>query len=63
MEIPAGILSPKHYETHMSIDVSEPGLKPLLLGGAEEILLQRIFDDAIPHISVTLYRWPVHVDR
>jgi hypothetical protein len=59
MEIPAGILSPKHYETHTSIDVSEPSLKPLLMGGAEEILLQRIFDDAIPHITVTLYRWPV----
>ena len=59
IEIPAGILSPKHYWTHTSIDVSEPGLKPLLMGGAEEILLQRIFDDAIPHITVTLYRWPV----
>jgi hypothetical protein len=59
MEIPAGILSPKHYETHTSIDVSEPGLKPLLMSGAEQILLQRIFDDAIPHITVTVYRWPV----
>jgi hypothetical protein len=53
MEIPAGILSPEHYKTHTSIDVSEPGLKPLLMDGAEEILLQRIFDDAIPHITVT----------
>jgi hypothetical protein len=57
MEIPAGILSPKHYETYTSIDVSEPGLKPLLMGGGEEILSQLVFDDAIPHITVTVYRW------
>jgi hypothetical protein len=57
MEIPAGILSPKHYETHTSVDLSEPGLQPLLMGGGEEILSQRVFDDAIPHITVTVYRW------
>jgi hypothetical protein len=62
MEIPAGILSPKHYETHTSIDVSEPGLKPLLMGGGEEILSQRVFDDAIPHITVTVYRWILRAD-
>ncbi len=55
--VPARILSPKHYETYTSIDVSEPGLKPLLMGGGEEILSQRVFDDAIPHITVTVYRW------
>jgi hypothetical protein len=58
VEIPAGILSHKHYETYTSIDVSEPDLQPLLMGGEEEILMQRIFDDAIPHIIVTVYRWP-----
>jgi hypothetical protein len=57
VEIPVGILSPKHYETYTSIDVSEPGLQPLLMGGTEEILAQRIFDDAIPHITVSVYRW------
>jgi hypothetical protein len=57
MEIPAGILSPKRYETYTSIDVSEAGLKPFLMGGGEEILSQRVFDDAIPHITVTVYRW------
>jgi hypothetical protein len=56
MEIPAGILSPKRYETYTSIDVSEPGLKPLLMGGGEEILSQWVFDDGIPHITVTVYR-------
>src|SRR6266487_6479657 len=59
MEIPVGILSPKHYETHMSIDVSEPDLQPLLMGGSENILSQRIFDDAIPHITVTVYSFPI----
>jgi len=59
MEIPVGILSPKHYETHMSIDVSEPGLQPLLMGGSENILSQRIFDDTIPHITVTVYSFPI----
>jgi hypothetical protein len=57
MEIPAGILSPKRYETYTSIDVSEAGLKPLLMGGGEEILSQWVFDDAIPHMTVTVYRW------
>jgi hypothetical protein len=57
MEIPVEILSPKHYETYTSVDVSEPGLQPMLMGGGEEIPLQRVFDDAIPHITVTVYRW------
>jgi hypothetical protein len=59
IEIPVGILSPKHYETHMSVDVSEPGLQPSLMGGSENILSQRIFDDAIPHITVTVYSFPI----
>jgi hypothetical protein len=61
MEIPANILSPKYpdYETHMSVDVSEPGLQPLLMGGREKILYQRIFDDAIPHIVVTVYSFRI----
>jgi hypothetical protein len=57
MEIPIEILSPKHYETYTSVDVSGPGSQPTLMGGGEEILLQRVFDDAIPHITVTVYRW------
>lgn len=57
MEIPVEILSPKHYETYTSVDASEPGLQPVLMGGREEILLRRVFDDAIPHITVTVYRW------
>ena len=57
MEFSAVMLSPKHYETYTSVDLCEPGLQPLLMGGEEDILLQRVFDDAIPHITVTLYRW------
>jgi hypothetical protein len=59
MEISADILSPKHYETYTSIDVNEPGLQPILLGGRETILSQRIFDDTIPHITVTVYSYEV----
>jgi hypothetical protein len=59
MAIPVGILSPKHYETHMSVDLSEPGPQPLLMGGSEKILTQRIFDDAIPHITVTVYSFSI----
>ncbi|MFZ2142528.1 MAG: hypothetical protein WAV78_37260 [Xanthobacteraceae bacterium] len=57
MEIPVEILSPNHYETYTSVDVSESGLQPLLMGGGEKILLQRVFDDAIPQITATVYRW------
>lgn len=56
-EIPAEKLSPKHWETYTSIDVTEPGGKPLLMGGKETILLQEVFDDAVPHIVVTLYSY------
>jgi len=28
------------------------------MGGREKILFQRIFDDAIPHIVVTVYSFP-----
>jgi hypothetical protein len=61
MEIPAGILSPKYpnYETHMSVDLCEPSLQPLLMGGSEKILCQRIFDDAIPHITVTVFSFQI----
>jgi hypothetical protein len=58
IEIPVANLSPKHYETYTSIDVNEPGLQPLLMGGKEKILLQRVFEDAVPNITVTVYRWP-----
>jgi hypothetical protein len=56
MEIPIEILSPKHYETYTSVDVSEPGMQPILMGGQEEVLVQRVFDDAVPHITATVYR-------
>ena len=35
VEIPLRIVSPKHYETYTSIDVSEPGMQPILFGGRE----------------------------
>jgi hypothetical protein len=63
MEIHAGILSSKHYETYTSIDVSEPGLKPILLGGREKILWQRVINDAIPHITVTIYSADLTISR
>jgi hypothetical protein len=55
--IPVSILGQKRYETYTSVDVSEPGLQPSLLGGQERILMQRILDDAIPHITVTVYSY------
>jgi len=41
MEIPVEVLSPKHYQTYTSIDVSEPGLQRRLMDGTEEILKRR----------------------
>jgi hypothetical protein len=58
MEIPVEILSPKHYQTYTSINVSEPGLQRRLMDGTEEILKRQVFGDAIPHITVTVYAWP-----
>jgi hypothetical protein len=55
---PQGIRAWKWRSTAASLPgMSEAGLKPLLMGGGEEILSQRVFDDAIPHITVTVYRW------
>jgi hypothetical protein len=58
VKIPVEMLSPKHYQTYTSIDVSEPGLQPRLMGGKEKILMKRVIADAIPHITVTVYSWP-----
>jgi hypothetical protein len=62
MEIPVGILSPKRYETYTSIDVTEPGMQPRLMGGSEKLLKQRVFDDAMPHIAVTVYMWATRTE-
>lgn len=54
MEIPAEMLSPKKYETAVSVDVTEPGGKPIITLPDRQVLLQRVFNDAIPHVLVSV---------
>jgi hypothetical protein len=54
MEIPVEMLSPKKYETFISIDVSEPGGEPILTMPDRKIIKQHSFDDAVPHVLVSL---------
>jgi hypothetical protein len=58
MEVPVGQLSSKRYETNVAIDVTEPGGQPIITPGAR-ILAQRVFDDAIPWILVTVFHYPI----
>lgn len=55
MEVPVRLLSRKRYETNVAIDVTAPGGKATI-GPKDEILAQRVFDDAIPHVLVTVHR-------
>lgn len=54
MEIGVGSLSEKKYETSISVDLTEPGVKPVL--GPGEVVQQQKFVDEIPWIVVSLQR-------
>jgi hypothetical protein len=58
MEIPVEMLSPKKYETQISIDVTEPGGKAINLMPDSQILAQRVFNGSIPQLLVTLFTMP-----
>ena len=53
-EIPVSELRPEMYRTFVSVDLMEPGGKPIISPGGE-ILRQAIFQDSIPWIHVTLF--------
>jgi hypothetical protein len=57
MEVPASILSSKTYETHISIDLTEPGGPPILTA-LGEVVAQRAFSDASPWIWVSVTNSP-----
>jgi hypothetical protein len=54
MEIPVEMLSPNKYETVISIDVTEPGGQAIVTFPGREILAQRVFDDSVPHVLVSV---------
>ena len=58
MEIPAGVLSDKRYETQISIDLTERGGNPILVPGCR-VLAQHVFNDSVPEILVTLFNHPI----
>jgi hypothetical protein len=53
MEVPASILSTKTFETHIAIDLTEPGGPPILMV-AGEVVARRAFSDAPPWIWVSV---------
>ena len=54
MEIPVEMLSPKKYETVISIDVTEPGGKAILTTPDRQILNSICSTIALPHVLVSL---------
>jgi hypothetical protein len=57
MEIPVRMLSPKKYETHISVDVIGPGGQAIIAPGSQ-ILAQRVFNGSVPQLLVTLFTTP-----
>ena len=51
------LLSQKKYDTYIEVDATAPGGQAIVIPGSE-ILAQRTFDDTIPHILVTVSRYP-----
>jgi hypothetical protein len=54
LEIPIAELSPQKYRTYLAVDLIQPGAAPVLTPCAV-VLRQKVFQDAIPWISVTLF--------
>ena len=52
-EIPVSELRPEEYHTYLSVDLTEPGGRPIIDQGAE-ILREATYKDAIPWILVSL---------
>ena len=58
MEVPTTLLSPKTYETYISIDLTEPDGLPIITA-LGEVVAQRAFRDAPPWIWVTVTNNPL----
>ena len=56
-EIPVADLRPEKYRTYISVDLTEPGGRPTIYPNAQ-ILGQKVFQDAVPWIVVTLFETP-----
>ena len=54
MEIPVTMLSPKTYETYVSIDVTEANGSPSPNTSDGQILIQRVFKESVPWIMVSI---------
>jgi hypothetical protein len=59
MEVPVSILSPKTYETYVSIDLTEPDGSPSINTSDGQILAQQRFKDSIPWILVSVVLKPL----
>ena len=57
MEIPATVLSAEN-KTHISIDLTEPGVEPSMAIRGAEVIAEQTFRDSIPWILVRLMRAP-----
>jgi hypothetical protein len=57
MEVPISIISPLKYETHISVDLTEPDGEPIITPGSQ-IIAQHTFKDSVPWILVTVFTGP-----
>ncbi len=58
MEIRVENLRPRPRPTDISVDLSEPGGRPIVAGPSSVILEHRAFQDSVPRILVTLFENP-----
>jgi hypothetical protein len=54
VEVPNGILSAKHYETYVSIDLTDANGVPSINTSDGQILAQKVFKDSVPWIMVSV---------
>jgi hypothetical protein len=59
MEVPVSLLSPKKYETYISVDLTERDGGPSINTADGKILAQHRFDDSIPEILVSVVFKPI----
>jgi hypothetical protein len=59
MEVPVSILSPKKWETYVSVDLTEPHGSASINTSDGQILAQHTFEDSIPWILVSVVSKPL----
>ena len=55
-EIPLGVLTANPQQIFITVDVVEPGVAPIRMTGNDDVTLEKVFQDAVPWIVVSLVK-------